>query len=213
MKNAYYKNATELETLPNIDINIKCGNSLVSRFDIDADLKQALKKSKWSIDSYRVAVDTYRNAESKEQKREMERLIADIKSDFRSEISLNDPKVKRLRKLSGELFQLTNQGQLFEMSKKEKAAWNKNVKKLTEQTNKLEAEIEEIKANKIFENAFEWRFEFPEILNDDGDFVGFDVVIGNPPYVQLQSIKELQLSSKLLKLLSPVIENTISDFY
>tara|TARA_R110001599_G_scaffold41314_2_gene124989 strand:+ start:15088 stop:18864 length:3777 start_codon:yes stop_codon:yes gene_type:complete len=191
LKNAYYKNATELETLPNIDINIKCGNSLVSRFDIDADLKQALKKSKWSIDSYRVAVDTYRNAESKEQKREMERLIADIKSDFRSEISLNDPKVKRLRKLSGELFQLTNQGQLFEMSKKEKAAWNKNVKKLTEQTNKLEAEIEEIKANKIFENAFEWRFEFPEILNDDGDFVGFDVVIGNPPYVQLQSIKEI----------------------
>ena len=30
---------------------------------------------------------------------------------------------------------------------------------------------------------------------------------------QLQSIKELQVSSKLLKLLSPVIENTINDFY
>ncbi len=51
LKNAYYKNATELETLPNIDINIKCGNSLISRFAIDADLKQALKKNKWSIDS------------------------------------------------------------------------------------------------------------------------------------------------------------------
>ncbi|MEO9258360.1 MAG: DUF559 domain-containing protein, partial [Crocinitomicaceae bacterium] len=72
----------ELQTLPNIDINIKCGNSLVSRFAIDADLSQALKKSKWTIDSYRIAVDTYRNAESKEQKREMEKLIADIKSDF-----------------------------------------------------------------------------------------------------------------------------------
>ncbi|MFM2386690.1 MAG: hypothetical protein RL660_1447 [Bacteroidota bacterium] len=183
LKNAYYKNATELETLPNIDINIKCGNSLVSRFAIDADLKQALKKSKWTIDSYRIAVDTYRNAESKEQKREMERLIADIKSDFRSEISLNDPKVKKLRKLSGELFQMTNQQQLFEMSKKEKADWNKKVQQLTEETKKIETEIEEIKANKIFENAFEWRFEFPEVLNDDGDFVGFDVVIGNPPYV------------------------------
>ncbi|ADY51155.1 putative type IIS restriction/modification enzyme [Pseudopedobacter saltans DSM 12145] len=183
LKNAYYKNATELETLPNIDINIKCGNSLVSRFAIDADLKQALKKSKWTIDSYRIAVDTYRNAESKEQKREMERLIADIKSDFRSEISLNDPKVKKLRKLSGDLYQMTNQGQLFEMSKREKADWNKKVQQLTEETKKLETEIEEIKANKIFENAFEWRFEFPEVLNDDGDFVGFDVVIGNPPYV------------------------------
>ncbi|MBS0623506.1 MAG: Eco57I restriction-modification methylase domain-containing protein [Verrucomicrobia bacterium] len=188
LKNAYYKNATELETLPNIDINIKCGNSLVSRFAIDADLKQALKKSKWSIDSYRIAVDTYRNAESKEQKREMERLIADIKSDFRSEISLNDPKVKKLRKLSGDLYQMTNQGQLFEMSKKEKADWNKKVQQLTEETKKLETEIEEIKANKIFENAFEWRFEFPEVLNDDGDFVGFDVVIGNPPYVDLKEL-------------------------
>lgn len=182
LKNAYYKNAKELETLPNIDINIKCGNSLVSRFAIDSDLSQALKKSKWSIDSYRIAVDTYRNAESKEQKREMEKLIADIKSDFRSEISLNDPKVKKLRKLSGDLFRLTNQGQLFEMSKKEKADWNKKVLQLTEESKKLETEIEEIKANKIFENAFEWRFEFPEVLNDDGAFVGFDVVIGNPPY-------------------------------
>ena len=191
LKNAYYKNSTELETLPNIDINIKCGNSLVSRFAIDADLKQALKKSKWTIDSYRIAVDTYRNAESKEQKREMERLIADIKSDFRSEISLNDPKVKKLRKLSSDLYQMTNQGQLFEMSKKEKADWNKKVTQLTEEIKKLEAEIEEIKANKIFENAFEWRFEFPEVLNDEGDFVGFDVVIGNPPYVNFRDIKNI----------------------
>ena len=192
LKNAYYKNATELETLHNIDINIKCGNSLVSRFAIDADLKQALKKSKWTIDSYRIAVDTYRNAESKEQKREMERLIADIKSDFRSEISLNDPKVKKLRKLSGDLYQMTNQGQLFEMSKKEKADWNKKVTQLTEETKKLETEIEEIKANKIFENAFEWRFEFPEVLNDDGDFVGFDVVIGNPPYIRQEELGEFK---------------------
>lgn len=192
LKNAYYKNSTELETLPNIDINIKCGNSLVSRFELDSDLKQALKKSKWTIDSYRVAVATYRNAQSKEQKREMERLIADIKSDFRSEISLNDPKVKKLRKLSGELFQMTNQQQLFEMSKKEKAAWNKKVAKLTKDSKKLETEIEEIKANKIFENAFEWRFEFPEVLNDDGDFLGFDVVIGNPPWGASLSEKELK---------------------
>jgi adenine-specific DNA-methyltransferase len=195
LKSAYYKwegNSSPsgggregaLETLPNIDINIKCGNSLVSRFAIDADLSQALKKSKWSIDSYRIAVDTYRNAESKEQKREMEKLIADIKSDFRSEISLNDPKVLKLRKLSGELFTMTNQTQLFEMSKKEKADWNKKVLQLTEESKKLETEIEIIKSNKIFENAFEWRFEFPEVLNDDGDFVGFDVVIGNPPYVR-----------------------------
>ena len=226
LKNAYYKHLPDppqrgntplsrgvggvLETLPNIDINIKCGNSLVSRFAIDADLKQALKKSKWTIDSYRIAVDTYRNAQSKEQKREMERLINDIKSNFRSEISQNDPKVKKLRKLQGELYQMTNQGQLFEMSKKEKADWNKKVQQLTEETKKLEAEIEEIKANKIFENAFEWRFEFPEVLNDDGDFVGFDVVIGNPPYIQLQAMKEM---SEQLKRFEYATYDKTGDIY
>ncbi|MDD4150727.1 MAG: TaqI-like C-terminal specificity domain-containing protein [Bacteroidales bacterium] len=182
LKNAYYKNETELETLPNIDINIKCGNSLISRFAIDADLGQALKKSKWSIDSYRIAVSTYRNAQNKDQKREMERLIADIKSDFRSEIASNDPKLNRLHKVKGELFTLMNQTTLFEKSKKEKAEWNKKVQRFTDEIKKLESEIDEIKNNKIYENAFEWRFEFPEILNEKGDFVGFDVVIGNPPY-------------------------------
>ncbi len=189
LKNAYYKNETELETLPNIDINIKCGNSLISRFDLDADIHEALKKSKWSIDSYRIAVDSYRNAQSKEEKHEMERLINDIKSDFRSEISKNDPKIKKLYKLSSELANLTTQTSMFDLSKKERTAWNKKVEKLTKDTKKLETEIEEIKNNKIYENAFEWRFEFPEVLNDEGDFVGFDTVIGNPPYVQQRKSK------------------------
>jgi len=189
LKNAYYKNESELETLPNIDINIKCGNSLISRFELDADLKKALKNSKWTIDSYRIAVDTYRNAQNKEQKRAMEKLIEDIKNDFRSEISLNDPKVKKYNKLQGEIFGMTNQTQLFELTKREKATWNKKLKHLAEDSKKLETIIEEIKNNKIYEDAFEWRFEFPEVLDDNGDFLGFDVVIGNPPYVQQRKSK------------------------
>jgi hypothetical protein len=50
--------------------------------------------------------------------------------------------------------------------------------------------MEAVKANRMYENAFEWRFEFPEVLNDEGDFVGFDVVMGNPPYFSLSKIKE-----------------------
>ena len=125
LKNAYYKvpspsekagGEAALETLPNIDINIKCGNSLVSRFAIDADLKHALKKGRWTINTYRIVVDTYRNAENKEQKREMEKLIESIKADFRSEILINDPRRKRLRKTKDELVNLTNQTALFEMN-------------------------------------------------------------------------------------------------
>lgn len=210
LKNAYYKNATELETLPNIDINIKCGNSLVSRFTIDADLKQALKKSKWTIEGYRLAVDTYRNAESKEQKKEMESLIAKIKSDFRTEISQHDPKVKKLSSKRGELFNLTQTNELFEAESKKSKDWNKKVIALTGEIKKLETEIEEIKANRIYENAFEWRFEFPEVLNEEGDFVGFDVVIGNPPYINLTTIKD---ESKALETLGYISYDKNGDLY
>jgi hypothetical protein len=186
LKNSYYHNETELETLPNIDINIKCGNSLISRFGLDADLKEALQKSKLKIDDYKRAVDQYRNAESKAQKREMEVLIEQIKSSFRSDFNTNDPKLAKLYKLKGELTVLNSQTDLFGLSKKEESARNKQAKELTSELQKLESEIEALKNNKIYENAFEWRFEFPEVLNDQGDFVGFDVVIGNPPYVVVQ---------------------------
>ena len=198
LKNAYYKNSgfssaqPALETLPNIDINIKCGNSLVSRFALDASMSKALKKSKWSIDSYRVAVATYRNATVWEEKRAMERLIQDIKTGFESEISVNDPRLKRLRKLNGELSFMTNQTQLFEMTRKEKAEFDKRAAKLAEEIRKLEAELEEIRSNRIYENAFEWRFEFPEVLDENGTFTGFDVVIGNPPYIRQEEIAELK---------------------
>ena len=96
LKNAYYKADGNLETLPNIDINIKCGNSLISRFGLDSDVSQVLKKQKFSIEQYRNAVQTYRSAGSKAQKREMEGLIAKIKAGFRSTLLTNDPKkVKR----------------------------------------------------------------------------------------------------------------------
>ena len=205
LKNAYYKQGVDLtgfknssslnlsgletlETLPNIDINIKCGNSLISRFALDADIKKALQKSKWSIDSYRLAVMTYRNAKNKEEKRSMERMITSIKSDFESEIASNDKRLIKLNTTKGDLLGLTLQTSLFERTKVEKAAWDKQVKTLTETITQLENELEEIRSNKIFDNAFEWRFEFPEVLNDDGDFIGFDVVIGNPPYIRQEEI-------------------------
>jgi adenine-specific DNA-methyltransferase len=197
LKNAYYKNAAELETLPNIDINIKCGNSLVSRFALNEDLRQALKKSKWNIETYRLAVRSYRNAKSKDEKQEMERLILSIKQGFSTEIRMNDPLKKRLDKLAGELYHRFTGTFLFEpespYDKNDKNLEKKRThekQNLEEEIEKLSAKIEEIRSNKILENAFEWRFEFPEVLSDDGDFVGFDVVLGNPPYFSISKLKE-----------------------
>ncbi|HEY5591797.1 MAG TPA: TaqI-like C-terminal specificity domain-containing protein, partial [Paludibacter sp.] len=193
LKNAYYKNNTELETLPNIDINIKCGNSLISRFALDSDLKQALKNSKFSIVSYRSAVDLYRNAENKEQKWEMEKLIATIKLDFKSNI--DNPFKKTIStaraKVDNLATQINTKKQWGEkVDKKAIAEFEKAVAKLK----KLEDERDDIEANKIYENAFEWRFEFPEVLNDEGDFVGFDVVIGNPPYIPSKELSKSDIS-------------------
>ncbi|MDI1309992.1 MAG: TaqI-like C-terminal specificity domain-containing protein [Methylotenera sp.] len=190
LKNAYYKNSEDLETLPNIDINIKCGNSLISRFDLDSNLKDALKKSKLTIGGYKTAVNTYRNAISKEQKRDMEKLIEEIKSNFRIEIYSNDPKIKKLDKLKNEYGYLLGQSSLFDDTVKERKLRKQKLEDLKGQIDKASTEIDQIKSNKIYENAFEWRFEFPEILNDEGDYQGFDLVIGNPPYIAIEEFSE-----------------------
>ena len=182
LKNAYYKDTGELETLPNIDINIKCGNSLISRFDLDTDLKDALKKSKLTIPQYKSAINSYRNAKTKEEKWAMDSLINDVKSGFQSEILSNDKKVLDLYKFKNELNAILNQQSLFELSAKDEKIKREKVDKLKTDISKLETKIEEIRSNKIFENAFEWRFEFPEVLNDEGEYIGFDLVVGNPPY-------------------------------
>ncbi|MBL7918921.1 MAG: Eco57I restriction-modification methylase domain-containing protein [Bacteroidia bacterium] len=185
LKNAYYTEESkfkELETLPNIDINIKCGNSLISRFALDADLSKALKSIKYNIDQYKGFVHDYKNAHDKELKRGLEQIINSIKNDFRVEISNNSKEFKDLSKWKGELINLTMQTGLFEKTPKEKKEFDLEVKKLTEKIAKQEALIEEIRSNVIYRNAFEWRFEFPEVLDTEGNFMGFDVVIGNPPY-------------------------------
>ena len=68
LKNAYYtaeSNYTYLETLPNIDINIKCGNSLLHRFALTDSIQTVLRESSISISQYKEAVAKYKNAQVK----------------------------------------------------------------------------------------------------------------------------------------------------
>ena len=208
LKNAYYtseSNFTELETLPNIDINIKSGNSLVSRFPIEADLKQALRKAaqganrRWTMESYRLAVQTYRNARNKDEKEGMKELMLEIKQGFSSEIRMSDPRKKRLDKLVSELYHRFTGTFLFEPESPYGKHGERLAKQRKQEQEKLEKEIEqlnqqldELKTNTTFEHSFEWRFEFPEVLNDEGEFVGFDIVIGNPPYIRQEEFSDLK---------------------
>ena len=190
LKNAYYtkeSDYTELETLPNIDINIKEGNSLLHRFDLNQDISDILRKNGISIGEYCKAVNDYKNAHSKEEKRRLVDYLKQIKGNLRTQIGQNDPKLKNKRQLQRELDNLTAP-QLFEISKKEKASRDKKAKELQVKIDKIQKEIDEIRDNKVFVDAFEWRIEFPEVLDENGKFIGFDCVIGNPPYIQLQKM-------------------------
>ncbi len=95
-----------------------------------------------------------------------------------------------VRNLKGDLFNLQNQSNLFgETSVEREKRLKKQIeleKKITDKTR----EIEDIKASVIYKNAFEWRFEFPEVLDNEGNFLGFDVVIGNPPYISAIELKK-----------------------
>ncbi len=206
LKNAYYKwedgpspfvggREGELETLPNIDINIKCGNSLISRYALNVDIKKALKEKGWTVHSYRQAVSSYRNAKSKDEKRAMEELILKIKQQITSEIRRNDPLKTRYDKLAHELYNRFTGNFLFEpegnYDKKTTALVKKGKvekEKIEKEMDILSSKMEEIKNNRLFRNSFEWRFEFPEALNEEGEFIGFDVVIGNPPYIRVQNL-------------------------
>lgn len=189
LKNAYYDGKTGfLDTLPNIDINIKHGNSVVSRFSTNEDLRRALKKSGHSLKSYRQAVASYRDARTKAEKREMEELIESIKNGFRTEIMSNDPKIRRLNSLRDDYNNLRGQAVLFEETHAEKKARAQQLATLSGAIDKLEKQLEIIRSNQIYVGAFEWRFEFPEVLDDDGKFLGFDVVIANPPYIDSEKM-------------------------
>lgn len=189
LKNAYYTENNQLQTLPNIDINIKTGNSLISRFGLDDNLKSAFKGKdvKYSFTDYKNAVTEYKSTNDKNRKHEVLQIIDEIKNNFRS--TLDNKFIADVQKKEGAY---NNEKQRLENLKafdeKIKKSEKDNLKKLKEKAEKALAQKEEILNNKIYHNAFEWRFEFPEVLDEDGNYVGFDVVIGNPPYVQLQSM-------------------------
>jgi len=90
------------------------------------------------------------------------------------------------------LYDLATRQTLVEESAKDKKAKEQKQKKLEKEIAGLNAEIEESQSGGIYDNAVEWRFEFPEVLNNDGDFTGFDVVIGNPPYIRQEEFSAIK---------------------
>ena len=183
LKNAYYTTGKnrELQTLPNIDINIKCGNSLISRFALDEDLSEVFRKQKFTRQTYLLAVDSYKNASNKSEKEELRKFIQTIKDNFKATVFNRNPYITKLSDKRGELAALDHID-LFGKRKLTDDQVELAKRRLKKEIAALDIQLEEYKSSAIYRDAFEWRFEFPEVLNDEGDYLGFDVVIGNPPY-------------------------------
>ncbi|OOQ19605.1 restriction endonuclease [Helicobacter pylori] len=267
LKYSYYifeesKNTNNLETLPNIDINIKCANSLISRFALKdkALLKNEKNKNlEYYIAEYKELVKIYKDPKILEtltrpikdsnavRKYAKERLYQELaqnpNKDFKK--ALND----RIEKIK-EAFKLTLEPPQKELKFKKflKEHLELYGKSILEEANDNGLELEALalekkmaheglfhdytpypkldKSDKVvglehfnryvltsykdlqdenerYANALEWRFEFPEVLDDEGDFLGFDCIIGNPPYIRQEHIKDLK----------PLLAKQYQDFY
>ncbi|WP_233901175.1 DUF7149 domain-containing protein [Tenacibaculum piscium] len=201
LKNAYYTPKNTLQTLPNIDINIKCGNSLISRFNLNDDLKEAFnnKELNYSFIDYKNAVAEYKDTNDKNRKKEVLQIIEQVKNNFKS--TLDNSFIQKYQKIQGTLInEQERQKNLINFGEKIKKSEKDELKKLQIKAQKAFQEKEEITNNAIYHNAFEWRFEFPEVLSEDGNYIGFDAVIGNPPYgVSIKGKQREHLVKNIIK--------------
>ncbi|MFP6195255.1 class I SAM-dependent DNA methyltransferase [Helicobacter pylori] len=223
LKYSYYifekgKNTNNLETLPNIDINIKCANSLISRFNLNDDLKK-IPNIKQKIQEYKDLVAQYKdpNPLYPLNKADLINKIQDLKNTF--SLTLKDPKTKaelekaiekHIKKYN--FFALDDKSLLdglnyfipslfgtLKLSPKEEEEAFASYGRIRALRKKLDDAL----SGGEYHNAFEWRFEFPEVLDDEGDFLGFDCIIGNPPYIRQEHIKDLK----------PLLEKQYHNFY
>ncbi|MGL2831104.1 DUF7149 domain-containing protein [Helicobacter pylori] len=223
LKYSYYifeegKNTNNLETLPNIDINIKCANSLISRFNLNDDLKK-IPNIKKKIQEYKDLVAQYKdpNPLYPLNKSDLINKIQDLKNTF--SLTLKDPKTKaelekaiekHIKKYN--FFALDDKSLLdglnyfipslfgtLKLSPKEEEEAFASYGRIRALRKKLDDAL----SGGEYHNAFEWRFEFPEVLDDEGDFLGFDCIIGNPPYIRQEQIKDIK----------PLLEKQYQNFY
>lgn len=187
----------EPQPLPNLDYKIMCGDSLLHRFALDAPFQNVLKDynqkngTHYTLDDYRQWVYDYTDISDHTQKDDFRQKIEDIKRAVKTELS--DKEKGKIAKVRGAIANLQMED-MFGGKKNEK-----KIKALQKELKVLEQQRAEIESNKIYDQAFEWRFEFPALLGENGGFMGFDIVIGNPPYVnvQLMSVGEKEQYKKI----------------
>lgn len=185
--------AEEPQPLPNLDYKIVCGNSILHRFSLDTSIEKVFVEynmnrpevDKMTLNKYKEQVYEFTNTSDHKKKDEFRSTIERIKKAFRSQLTDWDKNKKR--KLREQIRDLEIPLIFGKRTEKEQV----NLKKLKKDLAKAEKEQFDIENNKIYESSFEWRFEFPALLDKEGKFKGFDIIIGNPPFgAKLSSIEK-----------------------
>ncbi|WP_237003541.1 class I SAM-dependent DNA methyltransferase [Helicobacter pylori] len=229
LKYSYYifengKNTDALETLPNIDINIKCGNSLIFNFPLNSKLTigQTLefsKNLKAEIKEYKNSVMFYK--EGLGEKAKILQNIAKLKSliinyfieQHQASKHLKESLKAFISEYGDEIFDISTAFgmEMLKIARKNNYKFNPTLTKKQPRSIGVEANRLLIKIKECYETienlknskTLEWRFEFPEVLDDEGDFLGFDCIIGNPPYIRQEQIKDIK----------PLLQKQYQDFY
>ncbi|EGI9427380.1 class I SAM-dependent DNA methyltransferase [Campylobacter jejuni] len=202
LKHSFYQsfddgNYHDLKTLPNIDINIKCGNSLVSYFETGKSLSH-YPNIKERINKYKRIVKDYKEGfytDKSHINQEIKNLKISFKNfcfadKFKKEMKGFNDKCEKYSKKYGNFLAINDENLKFFVSAN-LTLFDFDEKEATKEFANLKKEYDNI-FNLESNHPFEWRFEFPEILDDDGNFKGFDLIIGNPPYIRQEELKELK---------------------
>ncbi|EAL7595677.1 class I SAM-dependent DNA methyltransferase [Campylobacter jejuni] len=209
LKHSFYQsfddeNYHDLKTLPNIDINIKCGNSLVSYFETGKSLshypniKECMGKYKRIVKDYKEGFYTDKshiNQEIKNLKISFKNFC--FADKFKKEMKGFNDKCEKYSKKYGNFLAIDDENLKFFVSAN-LTLFDFDEKEATKEFANLKKEYDNI-FNLESNHPFEWRFEFPEILDDDGNFKGFDLIIGNPPYIKENDNKDLFTNTKKLR--------------
>ncbi len=185
----------QMQTLPNIDINIKCGNSLISYFELNRSLthypniKERMQKYKSVIKDYKESFFDDKMRIEKEIKalKESFRTFC-FKDKFNKEIKAFTAKCEAYSKKYGNFLAKDDENLSLYIAQSF-SFFDLDESKARLEFSALKKEYESI-FNLENKKPFEWRFEFPEVLNENGEFMGFDLVVGNPPYIDYRKIDE-----------------------
>lgn len=179
--------------LPNLDYKIIVGDSLLPIFEnevvyIDWEIKNAVRSTEKFVENVRKTLrkiikkqkDYYSPDVDKEAAREQIKLL-------KIELLIHQVSLTKQKALE----KATAVGDLFSTKPTKKQQEYEAIQK------HYDAVIHKLKSLRVnpklpFEH-FDWKLDFPEILNPYvSEDLGFDIVIGNPPYIRQESITNIK---------------------